>query len=297
MTARRWAAAFCVTICLAHPAHAQAGPALDWRFDPLGQIRLHLPRFEPRPYFHIAAIEIPPQDVERIGRRIWQNECGGTVSGLTSWNQGEAFASLGIGHFIWYPAGPHGPFQESFPLLLEFLAGRGVSLPDWLAAGPDCPWSDRDAFYRDIDSPRMRQLRELLAATVSLQARFIVDRMEAALPKMLASLPPEQREPVRRQFYRAAAEPLGVYGLVDYVNFKGEGTDPEERYRGEGWGLLQVLQGMSGAAAGQAALDEYSLSAERVLVRRVANSPPERNEARWLPGWKARVRTYRTGPL
>lgn len=296
--ATRWAGA-AVVLVLGLPSRAlpQSAPPLDWRFDPLSQALKQLPRFEPRHDLIVAAIEIPPQDVERIGRRIWQNECGGTVSGLTSWNQGEAFASLGIGHFIWYPAGPHGPFQESFPALLEFLAGRGVSLPDWLAAAGDCPWPDRAAFLRDIDSPRMRQLRELLADTVSLQARFIVDRMEAALPKILLSLPQEEREPVRGQFYRVAAEPLGVYGLVDYVNFKGEGTNPAERYRGEGWGLLQVLQGMTGSAPGQAALDEYSLSADRVLTRRVANSPPERHEERWLAGWRARVRTYSTGPL
>ncbi|RYD29224.1 MAG: hypothetical protein EOP87_18635, partial [Verrucomicrobiaceae bacterium] len=38
-----------------------------------------------------------------IGRKIWQNESGGTVNGLTAWNGGEGFPSLGIGHFIWYP--------------------------------------------------------------------------------------------------------------------------------------------------------------------------------------------------
>jgi hypothetical protein len=36
-----------------------------------------------------------------IGKKIWQNECGGTVDGLTTWNVGEEFPSLGIGHFIW----------------------------------------------------------------------------------------------------------------------------------------------------------------------------------------------------
>jgi hypothetical protein len=39
-----------------------------------------------------------------IGRRIWKNECAGTVSGLTSWNKGEEFPSLGIAHFIWLVA-------------------------------------------------------------------------------------------------------------------------------------------------------------------------------------------------
>ena len=39
------------------------------------------------------------------GMKIWQNESGATVSGLTHWNEGEEFPSLGIGHFIWYPHG------------------------------------------------------------------------------------------------------------------------------------------------------------------------------------------------
>jgi hypothetical protein len=49
---------------------------------------------------------------EIIGKKVWANECDGKVEGLTSWNGGEAFPSLGIGHFIWYPAGRRGPFDE-----------------------------------------------------------------------------------------------------------------------------------------------------------------------------------------
>ena len=49
-----------------------------------------------------------------IGRRIWKNESGGTVSGLTAWNAGEQFASLGIAHFIWYPAGEAGSIRGKF---------------------------------------------------------------------------------------------------------------------------------------------------------------------------------------
>ena len=54
-------------------------------------------------------------DLRGLGNRIWKNECAGSVAGLVSWNDGEAFPSLGIGHFIWYPAGYTGPFDESFP--------------------------------------------------------------------------------------------------------------------------------------------------------------------------------------
>ena len=273
-----------------------AAPLLDWGQDPMSQVRSEIPSLE-LGAASASAIDIPAEDVQRIGRLIWLNECGGTVSGLTSWNQGEEFASLGIGHFIWYPAGPHGPFDESFPRLLALLSGSGVPLPSWLSGLSDCPWRDRESFLKDIDSPRMRELRDLLTATVGLQARFAVDRLEAALPRILDTLPVAERGSVTRQFYRVARSSLGAYALVDYVNFKGEGVLASERYAGLGWGLLQVLQGMSGSEPGPAALDEFSLTADRVLTRRVLNSPPERREERWLPAWRSRVRTSREGPL
>lgn len=243
-------------------------------------------------------IRLSDSEAAEIGRKVWQNEGGGKVSALTHWNQGEEFASLGIGHFIWYPPGPKGPFQESFPPLLEFLAASGRELPLWLQGGPECPWKTREAFVADKESPRMVELRDLLADTIALQARFIANRLEQALPKMLESLPAEQRSAISAQFYRVAGHPQGVYALVDYVNFKGEGVSPAERYKGQGWGLLQVLEGMTGTSTGAPALDEFAESADKALTRRVANSPPERNEARWLPVWRRRLATYRlTIPL
>src|SRR6186713_1733024 len=72
-------------------------------------------------------------ELDRIGRRVWQNECGGRRDGLTSWNAGEDFASLGIGHFIWYPKGKDGPFEESFPKLVKFLSSHGAKTSMWMA--------------------------------------------------------------------------------------------------------------------------------------------------------------------
>ncbi len=48
-------------------------------------------------------IRISKNDIQRIGHLIWKNECGGAIEGLTYWVKGEPCASLGIGHFIWYP--------------------------------------------------------------------------------------------------------------------------------------------------------------------------------------------------
>ena len=47
-----------------------------------------------------------------IGNKVWRYECGGRIDGLTSWNVGEDFPSLGIGHFIWYPK------NQRFPLFM-----------------------------------------------------------------------------------------------------------------------------------------------------------------------------------
>ncbi len=236
-----------------------------------------------------AAVQISDSAGERIGRRIWQNECGGTVSGLTAWNEGEQFASLGIGHFIWYPKDRRGLFAESFPPLLRFISQKGTKLPEFLAM-PDspCPWQSRAEFQEAQNSAMMKQLRQFLLRTVDLQAQFLVSRLQDSLPKMLAQA--KNGENVRKRFDRLAASAQGCYALIDYVNFKGEGTEATERYRGQGWGLLQVLENMRDT---ESALDEFATSAKSVLRRRVANSPPAQREARWLPGWLTRVETYR----
>lgn len=243
----------------------------------------------PAPAAGGSGIKISDAEADRIGRMIWRNECAGTRDGLTSWNKGEDFASLGIGHFIWYPEGRRGPFKESFPALKDYLRSQGVKLPAWLAATGACPWPDRAAFMADFRSPRMEELRSLLASTVGEQARFAALRLEAALPKMLEAAPAGEREKIRRNFYRVANSPGGLYALMDYVNFKGEGISPTERYQGEGWGLLQVLAGMS---PGGSPTKAFAESADRVLTRRIELSPPDRGERRWLVGWRNRLATY-----
>lgn len=242
-----------------------------------------------------AAVSLSHQDALRIGRKIWQNECGGTIAGLTSWNAGETFASLGIGHFIWYPAGARGPFEESFPQFVRYAAKRGAKLPKLLLGRKEaaCPWNSRAEFREAESSANLKQLRIFLTDTIDFQADFMVARLREALPKMLTAAPPADRAKIQEQFERVASSAQGCYALIDYVNFKGEGVLLTERYGGRGWGLLQVIAGMSGRGEGAKAADEFADSAASVLRRRVENSPPERHENRWLPGWLSRVATYR----
>jgi hypothetical protein len=138
----------------------------------------------------------------------------------------------------------------------------------------------------------MTDLQTLLRSTVPQQAQFLVRRLELALPKMLeTAASEEQRNHIRAQFARVAGSSEGLYALIDYVNFKGEGTSLTEQYQGQGWGLLQVLEQMDADA--QNAVYAFADAAEQILTRRVQNAPPDRQESRWLAGWKNRIQTYR----
>jgi hypothetical protein len=236
---------------------------------------------------------ISDAQAQEIGRRIWQNECGGTIGGLTSWNAGEDFPSLGICHAIWYRAGQREKFLESFPLLVAYLKRQGAKLPPVLAENRYNPWPTREKFLAAQDSGEMAQLRDFLHATIGLQGRFAAERSAQALPKILAAATGAERAMLTARFKNVAATPQGIYALVDYVNFKGEGIREEERYNGRGWGLLQVLQEMRDTPPGVPARREFSRAAISVLRRRVANSPPARGERRWMEGWQNRCLTYR----
>jgi beta-N-acetylhexosaminidase len=239
--------------------------------------------------------EIPPislsiQDAHAIAEKIWKNECAGSIEGLTCWNQGENFASLGIGHFIWYPFGKKEHFQESFPALLAFLKQQGISIPSFLDNSQGCLWNSRESFYENINSPEMVSLRQFLFNTRDLQAIFIVKKLDSVLPSMLKSAPEEQRQHLEKTFARLQVNPQGLYALIDYLNFKGAGTAASESYNGKRWGLLQVLQGIPDTSRDVVA--DFVSSAKEVLTQRIEHAPVERNEQRWLKGWLNRVETY-----
>src|SRR5690606_15653667 len=124
----------------------------------------------------------------------------------------------------------------------------------------------------------------LLEETMPEQTDFIVQRLATTLPALLAAASQAERDVLELRIRALLAQDLqlGYYALVDYLHFKGDGGQATERYQGQGWGLLQVLQGM---ADDTPALQAFVTSARTVLERRVALAPPERNEQRWLAGW------------
>jgi len=229
-----------------------------------------------------------------IGERIFANECNRNVECLTSWNEGEDFPSLGIGHFIWFRAGQDERFQESFPALLDYYEELGVTVPGWIYVYRErgAPWPTREAFLAERDGERLTSLREFFVETKAVQAQFIIQRLYGSVPNIIAAA--DDPDAVARMFVRIAhAEPpLGMYALIDYVNFKGEGILATERYRGEGWGLLQVIEHMLAHPSDAPIMRQFADASSAVLRRRVENAPPERNEERWLQGWYNRSETY-----
>lgn len=246
-----------------------------------------------------AAPQLPLSQAEltKVGAQIYQNETGGKRDNLAVWNQGENFPSLGIGHFIWFKAGEPAHFEETFPALVTFIANQGVPLPKILQKHRSAPWKTREAFNHAKSTGELNELMQFLENTQELQTLFIYQRLQNALQKMkqVSQYP----DFIEMKFYEVAGAPNGLYALIDYVNFKGEGINPQERYQGEGWGLMQVLENMDLVSTGStetaknaAILRSFRDSAERVLTQRVKNADPKKGEERWLPGWINRLNTY-----
>ncbi|WP_175361120.1 hypothetical protein [Bradyrhizobium sp. STM 3843] len=245
-------------------------------------------------------LKLPADVAQKVGQKIWQNETNGNRNAVTSWNANEDFASLGVGHFIWFPASRTTNFEESFPALLDFLRKQGAHLPPWLDKTPipHCPWVNRAEFKKNFNSPEMKQLRQFLLATVPGQIQFLVARAQGAIGKILDHTPDvAEREHIVVQFARIVRASNDLYPLIDYINFKGEGTNPAETAvntqtgNRQGWGLKQVLLSMNGTTSEPTAvLAEFTEAAQSVLQQRVRNLPTNRI---WEAGWLRRVETYR----
>lgn len=238
-------------------------------------------------------IKISREDAKKIGYRIWHNECKGTEEGLTSWHPNERFASLGIAHCIWFPEGLQEPHQQTFPSLVEYLRSKKSTVPAWLIHNNQviaCPWKNKQEFDRNKMSEKMRELRKFLVDTIDLQICFVIEQFKHNLEKIYTTY--GKRSQVRKQLQRLLHQQQGLYALIDYVNFKGTGLASSERYQNQGWGLLQVLEGMPTTTTRATALQDFVESAQKVLEMRVAHAPKDKYEERFLPGWRNRLKTY-----
>jgi len=147
----------------------------------------------------------------------------------------------------------------------------------------------------DFNGPRLSGVRKFLAATVAEQSDFLFERLRLSEAQLSDGLDAQDTARLKRNFQLLSDSTAGTYALVDYVNFKGEGTKPTESYQGKGWGLRQVLLAMQIPESPTDAPGNFSAAASRVLRQRVKLSPLERNERQYLPGWLSRTATYGKG--
>ena len=238
------------------------------------------------------ALNMSREQLLAVADKIFENETGGLKDKLVHWNSGESFPSLGIGHFIWFKASGGGVFGESFPDMVSFYKSKGIKLPNILEENVHSPWNSRSELLakKERGDKDINELINFFDSTRDIQVMFIYERLQSSLDKMLAVA--NDKENLKNQFYRMVNTPNGLYALIDYVNFKGEGLKGIAAYNNQAWGLKQVLENMSGTSIGHEALVEFSDSAKYILSKRVRNAP--RNESRWLKGWYNRVDTYKT---
>lgn len=241
-------------------------------------------------------IQLQQGELAKLGKKIFLRECSGKKELLLHWNDGEDFPSLGIGHFIWYPANKRGPFTETFPDLINFLIKeKKVSVPTWLqqAIKNGCPWHNKQAFLQEPDKAKLASLQDLLEKTLEQQAEFIVRRFNDTIDSLFSTLNKNQKQRAQKNYQCLSKSTQGLFALIDYHHFKGAGTNSNERYQGRGWGLLQVLLAMDENKSASDCIEEFITQAKKILIERVALSPQEKNEKRWLQGWLARVDDYR----
>ena len=246
-----------------------------------------------------SEIKLTKKQANYIAEKVWQNEGAGKDKYLIWWNKGEDFASLGIGHAIWFSKGHTERFREVFPMMLTFMQNKGVNMPSWLTPESDFPWQTKESFFKakKEHTEKYEELFTFLKQTFGYQAEFMAERLSNALPQMLESIEDEKKkETIKRRFHEVmhnsdgSVNERGLYVLLDYTNFKGEGTLKSERYNGQGWGLLQVLWNLDDKEANKQ--KAFAESASRMLSRRIKNSPPARGEERWRKGWNVRLETY-----
>lgn len=237
-------------------------------------------------------IEIDRPTAEQVGLMIYHNECSSKEQNLLFWNEKEEFPSLGIGHFIWFHENSKVSYEETFPKFIKFLQTQNCSVPEWLQDAPRCPWLTRDDFYKALknNDPKMNELRHLIISTISQQTQFIVQRFHKTFSEIYNQL--QSKPHAQLALYKMTQTPLGLYALIDYVNFKGSGLNPSERRNGAGWGLLQVVERMSQKSHWLHAPEKaFSTSAVDLLTER-AESSPDGKEKKFLPGWVKRCKTY-----
>lgn len=224
-------------------------------------------------------------DYREMGRLIWVNESDGALRALVQWDEERDCAAMGLGGSVWYPAGLAGRADEEFPKLVAFAKAQGVEAP--VAMRGAAPWVSADELETDSSGSK-EAMHKWLAAHLDVQARFLIARVQMALPRMLrvSKMPAE----VQARFEQLSLSPQGLYAMADFLSFMGDGASPAEPAAP---GLLQALETLRPGAPVSGA--EFARAAAEVLQAQARLTPPRDARAkRALALRLKRCRTYAT---
>jgi hypothetical protein len=235
-------------------------------------------------------------------------------NGITMWNEGEDFPSLGLGHYIWYTKDSNKKYTESFPKMLLSLYLQGFDIFQLEIAGKEiafeiiagkrrplikgdhvvinsAPWKSKADFYAD---KKRLKLNSQLAQQENLyrQANYQLHAFNREIELILSTYQQEIRCKITKTLEQLAKDVRAKTAMIDYINFKGNGLNPGERYQGQGWGLKQVLRKLVELEHPNS-IESFIQAAKSMLDRRIRNSPPERGEHRWRRGWFNRLDLYK----
>jgi hypothetical protein len=264
---------------------------------------------------------------------------------VLSWDE-RGFAHVGLTGSIWYPKMPAADqkFIGDWSSTRNYLLSHGFEIPK--LGMSSCPWNNNQGFQHDFDNLtksteeinnpdeiiRKNDLLNFISFLKKEDVRKVLyeldaDRLERALDpnseySMLKNLPPGKVEIINSNFYYVASvhdqcgNPLGIYALVDYCNFKGEGTAPTEHYNAQAWGLGRVLFEMESLRADAATINYYInqcnlreqradidasnlnplelfvITAAKVLDNRIENNKIERNRIHGTPAYTNFIARY-----
>lgn len=213
---------------------------------------------------------------------------------------------LGIAQNLWLPEGSNSIFQTEWPTVAQRLQELGCKIKPWMLEG--CPWSSQEAFDTDFNSKKMVWLRTHLSKKklVLAQAFCIAERLQRAMDpsspdSLLTGLTEEQSTLVQKNFDLVVHcfNPSGIYALIDYVNFKGEGRlDGSEKFVGVSCGLLQVslnIQTPEEVANDETIINAFVEGAKVTLNNRIIYhkiQDPNSNDRQYWNMWVAHLSDY-----
>ncbi len=239
------------------------------------------------------------------------HEFGNSKLQVAQWNDGEDWLSLGVGHYIWYPKEGEKKYTESFPDLIKFACSNGYtgSLPKeigYTGGNPVlgvCPWNSKKEFEdpKTKNSDELKNIQNFLLGQdmQKQQALFQYNRLLDFMDKWK---PANKVEEHAKEFAgRLMQDPKGLLQMIDYVNFKGEGTAPGEYYKNnkgevDRWGLKQVLETAVNEGQGLTFIE----AAKSTLNRKINTDPkicekhtnPEECKKDLKAGWEKRINDY-----